>query len=295
MSRLNYHHLQYFWAVAREGNLTRAAEQLNLSQSALSTQIRQLEEQLKVQLFDRVSRRLVLTEAGRLTYEYAQKIFATGEEMLASLSQSHRSPKLVLKIGFVATLSRNFLQGFLEPLLSRPDLHLILQSASLEELLDRLADHSVDLVLSNRSVQPEPQRPWRCQAIDRQAVSLVGHPRGGAEPFRFPQNLSGLKLLLPGSGSQVRAAFDSLFADRDWPFEVLAEVDDMALLRVLARSAPAAAVVPAVVVRDELKSGLLEEYCKIPGLYETFYAISIRRQYQHPLVRELLTIPQKAT
>ena len=288
MSRLNYHHLHYFWAVAKQGNLTRAAEQLHVSQSALSTQIRQLEEDLGQNLFERRGRSLELTEAGRIALDYAEQIFSRGEELWATLREGRSSQRQVLRMGAVATLSRNFQQGFLETLMVREDIQLILHSGSLEELLQKLASHGLDLVLSNRAVRAEPQRPWRCRRIARQAVSLVGHPRAHQPPFRFPEDLEGMLLLLPGPDSEVRVGFDLLCAGRELHYKLMAEVDDMAMLRLLARWTRAAAVVPRVVVRDELRTGVLEEYCTLPGLHENFYAISIKRQYQHPLLKELL-------
>ena len=137
MSRLNYHHLHYFWAVAKEGNLTRAAAQLHVSQSALSTQIKQLEEQLGQTLFTRESRALQLTEAGRVALMYADTIFETGNELTALLRDGQRLARQVLRIGGVATLSRNFQENFVKPLLKRTDVELVLQSGSLDDLLTR--------------------------------------------------------------------------------------------------------------------------------------------------------------
>src|SRR6056297_1427367 len=117
---LNYHHLRYFQAVAHEGSLTRAAERLNISQSALSTQIRQLESQLGQALFERRGRALHLTEAGRIALDHADTIFATGNDLLATLSQSGRARR-ALRIGAQATLSRNFQLGFLRPVLGLRD------------------------------------------------------------------------------------------------------------------------------------------------------------------------------
>lgn len=288
MQRLNYHHLHYFWAVAKQGNLTRAAEQLHVSQSALSTQIRQLEDELGQDLFERRGRLLELTEAGRIALDYADQIFSRGEELIATLRSGRGSQRQVLRIGAQSTLSRNFQQGFLQPLLHRDDVQLVLHSAGLDELLQRLATHSLDLVLSNRPVRAEPERSWRCQRIARQQVSLVGQPGPQVATFRFPEDVEKLALILPGPDSEVRVSFDLLCAGLDLHANILAEVDDMALLRLLALSARAATVVPKVVVRDELRSGLLTEYCNLPGVYEDFYAISIRRQYQHPLLRDLL-------
>ncbi len=288
MSRLNYHHLHYFWAVAKEGNLTRAAEQLHVSQSALSTQIKQLEDRLGQALFTREGRALQLTEAGRVALTYADTIFETGNELTALLRDGQRLARQVLRIGGVATLSRNFQENFVKPLLKRDDVELVLQSGGLDELLTRLAVHNLDVVLSNRKVHASSHHPWRCRRIARQAVSLVGKPRTKAKAFRFPEELAEQPLLLPGRDSDIRAGFDVLCEQLGLRYQVLAEVDDMAMLRLLARDSGNVALLPTVVVQDELKSGKLEEYCVVPQLHENFYAITVQRHFEPPLLKTLL-------
>ena len=288
MARLNYHHLHYFWAVAREGNLTRAATLLHVSQSALSTQIKRLEDELGQALFTRTGRTLQLTEAGRLALGYAQDIFTSGNELVALLRDGVRQQRQVLRIGAVATLSRNFQENFIKPLLSRSDVELVLQSGSLEDLLPRLRVHALDLVLSNRRVHADADYPCRSRGIARQPVSLVGKPRPKQRAFRFPEDLAEVPLLLPGRDSDVRAGFDLLCEQHGLRCHVLAEVDDMALLRLLARDSDAVALVPTVVVRDELQSRQLVEYCVVPDLVETFYAITVKRHFEPPLLKALL-------
>ncbi|MBS1163724.1 MAG: bacterial regulatory helix-turn-helix, lysR family protein, partial [Burkholderiaceae bacterium] len=163
MSRLNYHHLHCFWAVAKEGHLTRAAERLHVSPSALSTQIRTLERALGQPLFERSARALKLTEAGRVALGYAESIFASGTELVSVLREGRRAQRQVLRIGAVATLSRNFQESFLAPLLARDDVELVLQSGGLAELLTRLRVHTLDVVLSNRRVHGSADEPWRCR------------------------------------------------------------------------------------------------------------------------------------
>jgi len=288
MARLNFHHLHYFWAVAREGHLTRAAAQLHVSQSALSAQIKQLEEQLGQPLFTRQGRTLQLTEAGRVALAYADTIFAAGNELVATLRDGQRLERQVLRIGAVATLSRNFQKNFIKPLLQRADVELVLQSGSLADLLARLSVHTLDLVLSNRPVQADADHPWRCQRVARQPVSLVGQPRAAGQAFRYPQELAEVPLLLPGRDNDIRAGFDLLCEQAGLRCRVLAEVDDMAMLRLLARDTPAVALLPAVVVRDELLSGALQEYVVVPHLFESFYAITVQRYFEPPLLKALL-------
>ena len=292
MSRLNYHHLHYFWAVAKEGNLTRAAAQLHVSQSALSTQIKQLEDQLGQALFTREGRVLHLTEAGRVALTYADTIFETGNELTALLRDGKRLERQVLRIGGVATLSRNFQENFVKPLLKRSDVELVIQSGSLDDLLTRLAVHNLDVVLSNRKVHADSQHPWRCRRIARQPVSLVGKPRTKAKAFRFPAELAEQPLLLPGRDSDIRAGFDVLCEQLGLRYQVLAEVDDMAMLRLLARDSGNVALLPTVVVQDELRNGKLQEYCVVPQLHENFYAITVQRHFEPPLLKTLLGRPE---
>ncbi len=288
MPYLNYHHLNYFRVVAKTGNLTKAAQQLHIAQSALSTQIRQLEQQLGQDLFLRKGRSLELTEAGRITLNYAENIHATGSELLALFRDGNVKARQVVRIGAVATLSRNFQESFVAPVFEREDVTLILQSGSLTELLTRLAVHNLDLVLSNRRVQADAAHPWHCQCITRQAVSLVSKPNLYPKPFRFPEDLQGITIILPSTESELRLGFDLICEQYQIRLKVLAEVDDMAMLRVLARSTNAYVLVPTVVVRDELRQGVLQECVRIPDLYEDFFAIGIKRHFEHPLIKTLL-------
>ncbi|MEO8278550.1 MAG: LysR family transcriptional regulator [Ideonella sp.] len=288
MSRLNFHHLHYFWAVAKDGNLTRTALRLHVSQSALSAQIRQLEEQLGQPLFTRTGRSLQLTEAGRLALGYAESIFATGAELTALLREGRRDERQVLRIGAVATLSRNFQENFLRPLLKREDVELVLHSGGLDDLLARLRVHTVDLILSNQRVHTSSDNPWRCQRIARQPVSLVGKPRPKRKAFRFPLDISEVPLLLPGRDNDIRTGFDLLCERLGIRYRLLAEVDDMALLRLLARDSDGVALLPSVVVQDELRSGSLVEYAVVPDLHENFYALSVQRRFSPPLLKTLL-------
>ena len=219
---------------------------------------------------------------------YADTIFASGNELMALLQGGVRQTRQVLRIGSVATLSRNFQENFVKPLLSRSDVELVLQSGSLEDLLPRLRVHALDLVLSNRRVHADADHPWRCRSIARQPVSLVGRPRTKRRAFRFPEELAEVPLLLPSRDSDIRAAFDLLCEQHGLRCHVLAEVDDMALLRLLARDSGAVALVPTVVVRDELQTRQLVEYCVVPDLVENFYAITVKRHFEPPLLKALL-------
>lgn len=280
---LNLHHLHYFWAVARRGNLTQTARELRIAPSALSSQIRQLEGQLGEPLFDRQGRGLALTEAGRLALAHAETIFAAGQELEALFARGHER-RSELRIGAVSTLSRNFQESFVRPLLDEPGVRLRLVSGSLAELLAQLDAHELDLVLANEAAESGPAH--RSRRVARQRVSFIS--RAPRERFRFGKDVAGVPFLLPGRGSAIRRAFDAICAERGVEVEVRAEVDDMAMLRLLARDSRTIAIVPPVVVRDELRSGRLHDLGPVPGLHEEFHAITPVRRFPHPLVEGLV-------
>ncbi|MBY0334969.1 MAG: LysR family transcriptional regulator [Acetobacteraceae bacterium] len=293
MPSLNYHHLRHFWTIAREGGLTRAAERLNVAQSALSTQLRALEAELGQPLFERRGRRLELTEAGRIALDHAETIFRTGGELVATLTGSGPGQRRIFRVGAVATLSRNFVLERLRPFLAREDVELVLRSGTLRELLAQLDALALDAVLSNNPVAHDPETERVSTLLADQNVSLVGRP--GAGPLRFPRDLDGVELLLPGRESSLRQAFDVRLDQAGVRPRILAEVDDMALLRLLARESGTLTLVPPIVVRDELRSGVLEERAAVPGLREGFYAITRPRRFPNPLVAELLREPGERT
>ncbi|MDZ4742784.1 MAG: LysR family transcriptional regulator [Verrucomicrobiota bacterium] len=288
MSFLNYHHLRYFRAIANDGNLTRAAQRLNISQSALSIQLRKLEESLGQPLFERKNKSLILTEAGRITLDYAESIFLAGEELMDTLHHRDAGRRQILRIGSVTTLSRNFQIGLLAPFIDKPGTELIIRSGNLRELLIQLEAHTIDLILSNLPVHRDSNTRWHSHLIDEQPVSLVGRPGKSSKKFRFPDDLSTIPLNLPGPESNIRAAFDLLLSQEGIRPIIAAEVDDMGMLRVMARNSNALTLVPQIVVKDELTQGLLTEWYRFPQIKESFYAITPDRKFPNQLVKDLI-------
>jgi LysR family transcriptional activator of nhaA len=288
MPFLNYHHLRYFRYIARDLNLTRAAKKLNLSPPALSLQLKQLEESLGHSLFERRPTGLVLTEAGRIALDYAEVIGRTGEELLDVMQHRPRGGRQVLRIGAVATLSRNFQLEFLIPVLHRDDVEVVIRSGGFPELLVLLHTHQVDLVLSNQPARRDAETHWHSHLLAEQPVSLVGTPAWKKRKLRFPDGMKDVPVILPSQESNTRAGFDRLLAAAGVRPRIVAEVDDMAMIRLLAREGEALALVPPVVVQSEIKEGILVETHRIPQVRETFYAVTPSRKFPNPLVGELV-------
>lgn len=289
MNPLNFHHLRYFHAVVRQGSLTAAAKNLHVSQSALSIQIKKLEDRLGCTLFDRQHKRMQLTEEGKIILDYADTIFRTSEEMLATLQNKSQRFRNTLRVGAVSTLSSNFQLSFLQPALDDQDLEVVIHSASLRVLMTQLNAHTIDLVLSNNPVMRDQELKIHCQQIAEQPVSLVAPPDWIApKTFNFPQDLQQKPIVLPGLESTIRASFDLIMEQSGIAPLIAAEADSMAMLRLIARETKAITLVPAVVVQDELRSGRLVELYQIPAIQESFYAITTARRYPNPYLKDLL-------
>lgn len=287
MSRLNYHHLAYFWHVAKLGNLTKAAEQLHVSQSALSSQISQLEHTMGVQLFLRQGRKLVLTEIGQTTFSYAEEIFRKGSELESLLQHGEPAEKRAVRIGMLATMSRNFIESFVEPLIQQPNIKYSLHARGQARLLTELANHQLDIALSNIDVGGSDNNLWHCQLLARQPVAIIGHPGLGLAPA-FSHDYAQQNWILPDEDSPIRSAFDGFCALHQFKPRIVAEADDMAMLRLLTRDSNAIAVIPEVVVKDELQSGKLKRYLVLPNIYENFYAVTVQRHFPNQIVGDLL-------
>jgi len=289
LNQFNFHHLFYFWRVAKLGHLTRAAEELHTSQSAVSAQIRQLEAWIGEDLFIREGRRLILTDAGQLVQAYADNIFGLGEEMLGRLEG--RSAGIArLRVGSVATLSRNYQENWIRPVLTDPAVVLTLESGLLEGLLARLVEHQLDVVLANETVPADPDRPLHCRFLGSQVISLVGPASiWASQGLRIPEDLNGLDIALPGPRHALRAQFDALCATAGVSPRLRAEVDDMAMLRLIARDSGWLTLLPEVVVQDELRAGILVVVGQSTALMERFYAITTPRRHRIEVLEQLLT------
>ena len=288
MAYLNLHHLRLFRAVAHDGTLSGAARALNLSQSALSTQIKVLEAALGQDLFERRGRRLILTEAGRIALDHAESIFRTAEDLSATLRE-RGGGRRALRVGALATLSRNFQMQFLRPLIGRRDVEVVLRSGSQPELLRGLEAMALDVVLTNLAPARDAASRYLIQRIDEQPVSLIGTPeRLGPTPRPLRDLLSEIPLILPTPETALRAGFDALIARLDISPQIAAEADDMAMLRLLVREDAGLAVIPPIVVRDVLDSGRLTEAARLDGITETFLAVTLERRFPNPLLADLL-------
>jgi LysR family transcriptional regulator, transcriptional activator of nhaA len=287
---LNYHHLRHFWMIARHRSVTRAAEKLHISQSTLSEQLAELEDALGQKLFERRGRQLVLTESGQIALAHAETIFNTGHELITRFRQSGENRQRTLRLGAVGPLSKNLQFDFIQPILADTRTKVVVVAGALNDLVRQLKEHQLDLVLSNIPLRADQNVEVFNHLLGEVPVFLVGGKNFKLSPGKFPNYLRNVPLFLPSRQSDVRAAFDLILDQAGIEPFVHAEVDDMALLRLLALCGEGLALVSKIVVERELKSSQIRFTQRVPKLAETYYALTIRKQFQNPWLAEIVEI-----
>ena len=285
---LNYHHLRHFWMIARHHSVTRAAEKLKISQSTLSEQLAELEDWLGEPLFDRRGRELHLTDAGRVALEHAETIFTTGHELITRFRQSGETQKRILRIGAVGPLSKNLQFDFIQPILADTRTKVVVVAGALDELTRQLQEHKVDLVLSNIPLRADQESAVFNHRLGEVPVFLVGGKKMKLSTGKFPKFLKDVPLFLPSRQRDVRADFDLILANAGIEPFVHAEVDDMALLRLLALSGEGLALVSKIVIERELQSSKIKFMQRVPGLSEKYYALTVRKRFQNAWLAEIV-------
>lgn len=290
---LNYHHLYYFHEIVRCGGVNKAAVELRLSQSTLSAQLKSLEESLGKPLFEREGKRLVLTEAGRVALTYAEEIFRTGNELRAWFGdQTPGSPRTV-RMGALSPLSKNLQFELIRPLIMEGQCQVQVVESDFSDLLDRLRSHRIDLLVTN--VLPAGVgRDEEAHLLGEMPMYLMGRPPFKIPKTKFPHWLKEVPLFLPTSQTFARIGFDGLLTRAGIEPLVRAEVDDMALLRLLALSGGGLALVPEIGVKFDLEEKKLLRMEKIPGIKERIYALTPCRKKLSEPIRQIISNGQDA-
>lgn len=286
---LNYHHLYYFWTVAREGSIAAATVRLGLAQPTISAQLRSLEKAFGQRLFVRQGRNLTLTEAGRAVFRYAEEIFALGRE----LSQAMRgAPATIgdrprrLAIGISDALPKLTTFRLLEPALRfDPPFRFRIRSDKAERLLQELSVHSLDLVLTDAPMPPSVKVRAYNHLLGECDVTVFGRADLAAR-YRpdFPRSLHGAPFLLPTPDTALRHSLDDWFRAAGPEPQVVGEVEDLAILQVLGRHGMGLFAAPSVVTDEIRRQYEVEVVGVLPAVRERFYAISIERRLTHPAV-----------
>jgi LysR family transcriptional activator of nhaA len=287
MDWLNYHHLLYFWTVAKEGGVSRAAEVLHLAQPTLSTQIKKLEKSIGHDLFERSGRSLSLTETGHLVYRYADEIFGLGRELADVLHNRTDEDKSRFLVGVQGALPKLVVYELLKPALEDEDqkYQVVCSEGKISELLGELAMHRLDVVIADRPLSPDNHVRAFNHLLGKCGVTVYGTAKL-ARKYRknFPQSLSSAPMLLPTQNTSLRRLLEQWFDDNEIHPVIAHEFEDSAVLKVFGQVGHGLFVTPTAIEDDVCHQYSVKVVGRIPEVVERFYAISIEKRLKHPAV-----------
>jgi LysR family transcriptional activator of nhaA len=286
MEWLNYHHLLYFWVVAREGGVARACEELSLSQPTISAQIHALEESLGEKLFARAGRNLVLTEVGRVVFRYADEIFALGRELTDALKGRSPGRPVRFVVGVADVLPKLIAYRLLEPALKMAEpIRVVCREDKPERLLAELAVHGLDLVLADAPTGPTVKIQAFNHLLGECGVTVFGTAQVAATYRRgFPQSLTGAPFLLPTDNTTLRRSLDQWFDAEGIHPLVVGEFEDIALLKTFGQTGAGLFAAPSVIEAEVRRQYGVQIVGRVETVRERFYAISVERKLKHPAV-----------
>lgn len=286
MEWINYHHLLYFWVVAREGGLVPAGKVLRLSHPTLSAQVHALEDQLGEKLFTKVGRKLALTEVGRVVYRYAEEIFTLGRELVDAVKGRSTGKPLRLEVGIADVVPKLVVRRLLQPALGLPEpVRLVCREGANEQLLADLSVHTLDLVISDAPVPPGSAVRAFHHLLGETGVSFFGSKRlADAHRRGFPRSLDGAPMLLPLESLNLRRALDHWFDRHDLRPRVVGEFEDSALLDVFGADGAGIFVAPSAVEQEVMQEHGVHLVGRTDQVRERYYAISVERRLKHPAV-----------
>jgi len=283
---LNYHHLFYFWTVVRLGSITRASEELRLTQATVSAQLKSLEQSLGEKLFRKSGRHLAPTETGNLVFRYADEIFSLGQEMLGTLKGRPEGRLARLTVGVADVMPKLVACHLIEPALKLKDPYrIICREGTNEELLPALARHDVDVVLTDAPIDPAFNVKAFNHLLGECGMTLFGATKH-ADSYRrgFPASLDGAPFLLPTRNTTARRLLDQWFNAQNIQPRVLAEFEDSALLKVFGQRGLGVFFVPSIIAAEVQRQYEVKSIGRVNDLRERFYAISLDRKLKHPAV-----------
>jgi LysR family transcriptional activator of nhaA len=286
MDWLNYHHLLYFWVVAREGGISRACDQLHLAQPTISSQLRKLERAIGGKLFKQVGRNLVLTEQGQVAFRYADEIFSLGRELLDVLQGKPTGSPVRFLVGIPDVLPKLVAYRLLEPALHLPEpVRLICTESSLDHLLTELAAHRLDIVLSESPTPPTANLRAYNHLLGESNVSIFGTADLARRFCRgFPQSLDGAPFLLPSQKTTLRRSLEQWFDSQGIRPVVKGDFEDSALLKVFGQAGHGLFVAPTVIEGEVRRQYGVRLIGRLESVRERYYAISVERKLKHPAV-----------
>ena len=286
MEWLNFHHLRYFWSVAKEGSLARAAAKLHVSQPSISEQIRELEDALGEKLFRREGRVNKLTDAGQLVFGYADEIFTLGRELMNAVKQRPSARELRFYVGVVDSFPKLVTNEILSPVFAMPQtVHVICREGKMEDLLAQLVAHRLDLVLADEPASSSTNfKTFSHPLVETSTTFCAARKLAAQLKCGFPKSLHGAAALLPAENTTLRRALEKWFREQHIAPRVVAEFEDLALMKVMAAEGRGFIAVPTVALRDAVAHYRFQAIGEASQCRSQFHAVTVERRIAHPAV-----------
>ncbi len=284
MEWLNYHHLLYFWTVAKEGSLRAASESLRVSQPSISAQLQALESSLGQPLFRQSGRGKVLTDAGQMVFGYAEEIFTLGGELMNSVKNRPTARARRLTVGLSDSFPKLVAHDILQPLFTSAEpMHIVCREGKIDDLLAQLALHRLDVVLADEPASSSHNFRSFNHLLAKSPLTFCAAPKlGGTLRRNFPKSLHGAPALLPGENTPTRRALEKWFRQQRIEPRVIGEFDDAALMSVVAAEGAGFIAVPSAVVADASARYGFQLLGTAARCQVEFYAITAERRLEHP-------------
>lgn len=276
MQRLNHHHLYIFWIFGKTGSFTKTAEEIRIAQSAVTLQIKQLEDALGLLLIDRTNpRKPSLTSEGLRVLEYADSIFEFSRELINWATKGELPNQKTLRIGAISGLSRNLQYEFISPFVSQPEYKFYITTGDQKKLIDLLLEHSLDVVLTSRNIAHESAKQFYTHVLTTSPLVIVANSSFKLKSkASLQEKLSGQALFIPGNHFEAKPELDAFLEGFKNKIRIAGEIDDIALLRVLALKSGSLVAIPEMGISNEIKTGEVKVIHNIHKIEQKFYAIT---------------------
>ncbi|MBP9682288.1 MAG: LysR family transcriptional regulator [Bacteriovorax sp.] len=288
MKWLNYHHLIYFKEIATCGSISKASEKLLIGQPALSAQLKQLEEELQIELFERKNRKLLLTDAGKVVLKYANDISSLGQELLQVVEKKSYTTKITLKLGALDSIPKQIVWEIAQKARTLGDCFISIIEGPQEELTTELLNRNIDCFISNQSGNFSRDKNMSAQSFVKAPVSIYGTKEFLSCKKNFPKSLSGIPMILPTHDSKLRHDLDYFFDSKK--IKVLSELEtqDTSLMKIFASQSAGVAALPDIAALNLVRDKILYKLGTLPNIIEEYWVISSKRTIDNPIATKLL-------
>ena len=285
---LNYHHLIYFKTIATEGSISKASEVLKVGQPALSSQLKNFEEYLGIKLFDRINKRLVLTEAGKMTLDYANQINQLGQELLTTIEKKQTTSAHHLTVGSLDSIPKHLILDVINVAKEKLNCHFTIIEGSITELMDGLNRHEIDIILSDHTLNQSSQLRVFCNKFFTDQVNAYASKDYERLQENFPKSLDKQPVILPTDHSQLRFQIDQFSLVNDIDFEVVAQTQDTAVKKLIAIRGGGVVFLPEIAAKEYVENGQLFLIGELKDVHTEFFIISSERTIKNPALKVII-------